>query len=448
MLLPGRKPKADMNFIWGLVCAVALLPSLVIGGGSCCLPEKGMQVTDPYATMPEGWDLDDDGPWQPGLVDLIAVRGWWRWRYEMRVMVLDNCGWLLAGLLFAGVARAFKPSSDTITWALGSSNGSSCGNTMRSTCMGSLLGLLLPACSCGVIPLAVSAIGSGANISAAVAMTFVSSGSGIDSFLYTVGACGYEVALARMAAVAVLGFMSTCAASMLATKILAPRAGASEKLRSSAAADKCCAPVGESSTPDASRLSAAVQGVLVAFEEVVWYILAGVAITAASTAFQPEGGWSTAGATADADGLGAAKRLMSRLCLLGASLPLQMCEHAVVNLANGLLDAGASPGTAFAWLVLSPATSTGWALLVARHCGMFAAAAATVVALVGALALSEIIDAAGLERPSAGGGGGWQPGLPQGFVAASPWILGGLMIIALARAFLGLMVAPSKVKAN
>ena len=104
---------------------------------------------------------------------------------------------------------------------------------VSSALAGAAVGLAVPACSCGVIPLAVAAVDSGASVSGAVALTFVSSGSGIDSFFHTVGQGGYATALLRMGAVSVLGVVSTIVAWLLSSSNAAKKAGSGGKASSS-----------------------------------------------------------------------------------------------------------------------------------------------------------------------------------------------------------------------
>ena len=98
---------------------------------------------------------------------MTSVRGWWRWRYEAQDLVRSNAGWLLAGLFVSSAARAFEPSQKTIGACLGRYSD---GLNFRSAITGAFVGLLLPCCSCGVLPLAVAAINNGASVAGALSM--------------------------------------------------------------------------------------------------------------------------------------------------------------------------------------------------------------------------------------------------------------------------------------
>lgn len=57
--------------------------------------------------------------------------------------------------------------------------------------------------------------------------------------------------------------------------------------------------------------------------------------------------------------------MMKRALLLGATVPVQLCEHGVVTVAAALAKQGVSAGTAFAFIVVGPATNTSLLMLIA-----------------------------------------------------------------------------------
>mmetsp|Transcript_27394 Transcript_27394/g.82565 ORF Transcript_27394/g.82565 Transcript_27394/m.82565 type:complete len:342 (-) Transcript_27394:22-1047(-) len=90
-----------------------------------------------------------------------------------------------------------------------------------------------------------------------------------------------------------------------------------------------------------------------------------------------------------------------RAATLGATVPLQLCEHATVSLAAGFQRAGASAGLAFAFLLAAPAVNASSLLVLLRRPAVArpgVAAARVVSALTGAaLALSYAVDSLGLD---------------------------------------------------
>ena len=61
---------------------------------------------------------------------------------------------------------------------------------------------------------------------------------------------------------------------------------------------------------------------------------------------------------------GGASGLPARLAVLGAALPLQLCEHTTVTAAAAIQRAGGSAGLAFAFLLSAPATNFPSCLLL------------------------------------------------------------------------------------
>ena len=436
-------------------------------GASCCMTKAvGLRVPDPYARRPSDWDEEDDGPWFPADVEVTSIRGWWRWKYEMRDLIRSNSGWLLAGLLAAGILRGLKPSSSTIGALLGaraSSEPTTIATIVKHAFMGAGIGLLLPCCSCGVIPLAASVIEGGASLSGALAMTFVASGSGLDSAPFTAGTFGYTAAVVRLLVVAFLGIIFSVTASIvgrftMTSKIASQSSSGGQKTMRCSVNNECCTSSEAEDTSGGTyvgasaraRSVAAVEGVFMAAEEVLVSIALGVAFTAASTAWGWGEGWlagseeeAVAGGDSSSSSSSSGAVVLRRLGFLGASLPLQMCEHAVVTLAKGLVASGvASPGAAAAWVVLSPATSAGLFSLVAKHLGGAAAGASAAVAVLASFAVAEIVDhflassslltivtakASVLSRP---------PDLPAWFASGSMPVLAVMAVFLVIRRFL------------
>merc|ERR1712086_674943 len=123
--------------------------------------------------------------------------------------------------------------------------------------------------------------------------------------------------------------------------------------------------------------------------------------------------------------------VLGRLIILGGALPLQMCEHSVVTFALALQKAGASPGTAFAFLLSAPASNFATISLVLRHAGGASAAIRCgVVVVATAVSLSYISDAAGMDLAVQGEG---DDSLPQWYVEGSVWAVGFLSLCSVLR---------------
>ena len=101
-------------------------------------------------------------------------------------------------------------------------------------------------------------------------------------------------------------------------------------------------------------------------------------------------------------------------------------------MAVGLTEHGVSLGTAFAVLVISPATNLGFFALIGHHQGPKAVVVAAVASAAGAVALSFVVDAVGPDLlPSRATGS--SESLPGWFVSASAPTLGLLAMVAVGR---------------
>jgi hypothetical protein len=295
------------------------------------------------------------------LVAVTSLRGPFRFRYELQTVAMDSAPWLFAGLLLAGVVKMLQPSDAAVARALGGRG------SWGSSVAGAGAGLLLPCCSCGVMPVAAGVAEQGASAAAAIAMVFVASGSGLDSFFYFAGLAGPGVACLRMLCVALLGVVSTLAAvaatSTPATNAAASTAaalaaagaaaaettaedssccareaaGGSKAAATSVVADACCghgshgalssagdtvaarSAVGAVSAAAGRFLAAVAEG----FEQVAPWVAAGVGATAAAAAWAPASGtWGLLGQSSSSGAYGA--DALSRLALFAAALPIQV----------------------------------------------------------------------------------------------------------------------------
>jgi hypothetical protein len=116
-------------------------------------------------------------------------------------------------------------------------------------------------------------------------------------------------------------------------------------------------------------------------------------------------------------------------------VPLQLCEHGVVNFAAALEKAGATPGTAHAFLLSAPATNVATLGVVLRSAGGTAAAGRSALAISAtALALSYLVDHTGMFGGDAGdsiGKAAESFELPAWFSKSSTWVCCALLAASL-----------------
>jgi uncharacterized membrane protein YraQ (UPF0718 family) len=123
----------------------------------------------------------------------------------------------------------------------------------------------------------------------------------------------------------------------------------------------------------------------------------------------------------------AKQELWMRLLVLGAALPLQLCEHTSVAFAAAIQKAGGSPGLAFSFLLSAPATNLSTILWI-WNSGYSRGVLPILLALSGAaLLLSYLVDASQSDL-LAGEATGQMAQLPQWLVESSPYIAGVMLL--------------------
>jgi len=241
------------------------------------------------------------------------------------LLLADIGPYFLIGLFVAGVVRVYLPQ-ESLRQHLG-------GRGLAAIFKAALLGLPLPLCSCGVLPVAISLYRHGAGLPATLAFLVATPQTGADAILITLGLFGPVFTLAYALSALLAGVF----AGLMARVFLhhAPSLSAS-----------CQCAVQEKEPGRGLR-------------EIVWYaygdllrelsrplalglVLGALLVTLFPPGFLgqivPRGPWQY-------------------LILLAASIPLYMCSTGSLPLAYGLYLQGFSPGSLLVFLMTGPATN-------------------------------------------------------------------------------------------
>lgn len=252
------------------------------------------------------------------------------------MLCLDSAPAVLLAYATAGVVYAWLPTG-SLAWM-------SRGSRLRQGLAGVAVGLPLPICSCGVVPLYQQLVQQGASTTAAVAFLIATPELGIDAILLSVPLLGTEFAIIRVSAAAIAAL---AVAYLMGGLIKRGR-------RSLPLLD-------ESPPPPATttqRLQRAVQS---GFGDMVdhtgpW-ILVGIVVAAiASPVLQ--GSWITS-----------LPRGVDVLAFAMIGLPLYICASASTPLVAVLVAAGVSPGAGLALLLTGPATNVATIGILTRMHG-------------------------------------------------------------------------------
>ena len=262
--------------------------------------------------------------------------------------------WLVFGFLMAGIIAVWIPRS-WVNRMMGGSSG--LGGILRAVA----IGVPLPICSCGVLPIAAGLRKHGAGKGPTAALLVSTPQTGIDSILATYALMGPVFAVARPVAAALTGIVGGVVVSAVG----------GEDAETVAAED---APVG-------SRGIKAIfwQAYRRLLGSVAKPLAIGLAISAIVTVLVPDNFFADAFHGND-------------WIAMPVIFPMYVCSTASIPIAASLIAKGVSPGAAFVFLMVGPAMNAMSLTTVSALVGRKAAVAYLVTILVGAILCGVVIN--------------------------------------------------------
>lgn len=292
------------------------------------------------------------------------------------------------------------------------------GSRLVQALRGTLLGLPMPICSCGVIPLYRSLVLQGVPTTAALSFLVAGPELGVTALFLSVSLLGFEITLARALAAAALALIVGLA--------VGARAPVAEHVQPSARASV--------KAPFRARLRDGLRyGLGDMVDATAPWILVGLGLAAF---LEP---WLSAESLAGVPGA----LEVPLFALIG--MPLYVCASGSTPLAAVLIAKGVSPGAAIAFLLTGPATNlTTFGLLARLHSRRTALFFAVVTALATTAlgwSANALLGGRGFALAVGGSehGGGW-------FEIACAVALLALFVVSLlrqgARGFVGQVISP------
>ena len=302
------------------------------------------------------------------LMDFLSA--FWQTAQQMAL-------WLLWGFLFAGVLSLFF-TPERVARLLGRQAG------WRSVVWAVLLGVPLPLCSCGVLPVAAGLRKSGASKGATAGFLLATPQTGLDSIFATYALLGGVFAVVRPVVALLSGLTGGWLIEWLdaeeITKDAEGYAGFNHKEHKEHKET-------QGNTAKGGDAEATQEGIVVGgaagLLRVVNYafcllgnvarpLALGLGISAAILAFVPPDGLV---------GAWLANDWVAFPVMLLVGLPLYVCSTASIPMALALMAKGLSPGAALIFLIAGPALNgasltTLWALLGRRAAALFLAVVA------------------------------------------------------------------------
>lgn len=307
-------------------------------------------------------------------------------------LLLDSAPALLLAYVAAGLVSAFAPAAAG-AWM-------SRGGRLTQAARGMAVGLPLPICSCGVVPLYRTFVGQGASPAAAMAFLVATPELGLDAVFMSVPLLGTGMAAARVAAATVVALLVGWLVGGFVRRTVAPD------------------PTAQSASTRGGwpgRLRSGLRvGLVDVVDDTAPWILAGLGVAAAMTPFM--------GTQVLASVAGRADVLV--FALLG--IPVYVCASAATPLVAVLLVGGVSPGAALAFLITGPATNiTTFGVLSQLH-GRRVAVLFCIAIIIVTVGLGYTLNATFPDLA--------QPALDTG-LTETPTVLGTLALVALAAIF-------------
>lgn len=268
-------------------------------------------------------------------------------------LALQSAPALVFGYLAVGLSQSFLPAD----WAARIMGGRPLTQALR----GVAVGLPLPVCSCGVLPIYRDLVRKGASLAGGIAFLVATPELEIAAILLSFRLLGPDVALARIVSAGALALLVA-----LIVHRLAPRAAVP-------APEPAPAPAGQQ--PRRTLADAVRYGFVDAVDDTGSWLLAGLGLAAILTPYLDPGVLHSMSAGVD----------VPLAALLG--LPLYVCASGSTPLAAVLVAQGVSPGAAIAFLLTGPASNITTYGVLSRLHGRRAAATFALSMLVLAIAI-------------------------------------------------------------
>ena len=272
--------------------------------------------------------------------------------------------YLLLGFIIGGILYAFLPSG-LIARYMG-------GESVASIIRASLVGIPLPLCSCGVLPVAQTARQSGAGKGPTLSFLITTPVTGVDSILATYALMGWIFTLVRIMVSFVIGVFAG-----IVSKLVPAQAQGLEPLY----CDSC-----EMTKPAEGLWLKSKKAFFYSFaelpESLAGSVLIGLLLGGAIAVFiSPE-------IVNKYIGTGFLGIIVSVL----VAIPLYVCATGSIPIASAMIFSGFSPGAGLAFLIAGPATNAVAMTTVKKILGVKSLIIYLAVIFIGAIGFGKLFD--------------------------------------------------------
>lgn len=287
--------------------------------------------------------------------------------------------WLIIGFLLAGMVGVLMPR-EWAEKAMGKAKG------WKGVLNAVLIGVPLPICSCGVLPLTQALRKSGASKGAAAGFLISTPQTGIDSILATYSLLGPFFAIMRPVAAFLTGVVGGGIVNMMTKKEKDDVSSHPATAKRSEGGCCCCCSHGKEEHKEERKpnfIVASLKKSWELFREVIKPLFVGLIIAAGVTAFVPENFFATTFGGND-------YLAMPAMILIG--FPMYVCSTASIPIAASMIAKGLTPGAAFVFLMVGPAINAASLTTVAQMIGKKAAVVYALVISLGAILMGCVVN--------------------------------------------------------
>ena len=259
--------------------------------------------------------------------------------------------WLLLGFLFAGLLKVFA-SPSLLYRHLG-------GGGLRSILLATMIGIPLPLCSCGAIPVGVGLYRQGASKAATLAFFISTPATTVTAVILAIGMLGWRFAVAEILVCFGVAFLTGVFASMLSGKSPAKPLSIA----------RCSSQLGfldlRSEKGLKGKLEEALRyGFVDMVDDIGLYVLVGLLITGFVAALIPS--------PLVKEYLGGGVASLLFMALIGT--PIYVCSTASIPFVAALVEKGMHPTAGLVFLIAGPATNLSTIIVVGKTLGRGTAA--------------------------------------------------------------------------
>lgn len=270
--------------------------------------------------------------------------------YEIYILFIEMAPYLMIGLAFVAILNIYM-TKEFVKKQIGK-------DSIWSIFKAALFGVPLPLCSCGVIPTTVYMADSKASKGAVTSFLISTPQTGIDSIIATYGMMGPVFGIFRPISALIMGILGGLFINVTNKEKAKP-----EKKKLSL--DVITAPPkmvdGKANIPFSKKAKASLKYAFADFlDDIVVEFLIGLVIAGAITYFLP---------TEFLEGTGLKSGILGMIVMILIGVPMYVCATASIPIAVSLILKGFSPGVAFVFLAVGPATNAASIGILSKSLG-------------------------------------------------------------------------------